>query len=169
MASATTSCPQLCNLRGLDSSLYPDGIRSPLSWQPAGFSSPSILGIFCHLPSACVQPGELGDGRCLLKADILLVLQACIINKAVLTLNVQYESAAGESGSCWVWPKSYSWKQGKTLSLLLIFGLEFDAMCNMSLPAYPPAPQRPTRPCLFGFLSFSSATARSLSLTGITL
>lgn len=143
LAPATSTCPQLCILQGLHSSLHPDGICSPLSWQPAAFSSPSILDISCHPFSACVQLRELGDGRCLFKADILLVLRACIINKTALTLNVQYESAPGESGSCWVWPKSYSWKQGRTLSLLLIFGLGFDAMCNMSLPAYPPAPERP--------------------------
>lgn len=169
MASDTSSCPQLCTLCGLHPSPCPDGIRSLLSWQLAAFSSPSILGISYHHFSACVQPRKLSGGRCLFKADILLVLQACIINKTFLTLNVQCESAAGASGSCRVWTKSPSWKQGSVLSLLLILGLDFDAMCNMSLPAYLPAPQSPPRPCSFAFLSFSSATARSLSLTGVTL
>lgn len=143
-------------------------IRCPLSWQQPPSAHPASWISCCCSPSACVQPGEWGGGRCLFKTDVLLVLPACIINKSSLTLDVQDETAAGESGSVWVWPMSHSWKQGRILSLFLRFGLEFDAMWNMSLPAYPPAPQRPPRPCPLGFLSFSSATARSLPLTGVT-
>ena len=107
-----------------------------------------------------MQPGELGSGRHLLKTDILLVLQACIINKASLTWHVQYETATGDGGSFWVWPKSYSWKQeGSYLCSSSLTQLE--AMCNMSLPAYPPVLQKKPRLHTLDLLSFSSVTAAS--------
>lgn len=90
------------------------------------------------------------------------------MNKTSLTLNVQCETATGKGGSFWVWPKSRSWKQGRILSLLLKFGLELDAMCNTSLPAYPPAPQRLPSLGSLGSLSFPSAFARAPLLTGVT-
>lgn len=166
MASATYPRPQLCGLLGLCSSHPPTGIPTLGSWLPSAHLRSWIS--CCHPSSVCVQPGELGGGRRLCKTDIRLVLRACIINKTSLTWHVQYEPAAGHSGSFWVWPKSHSWKQGGILSLLLEFVLEFDAMCNMSPRAYPPSPQGPPRPCSLGFLSFSSATARSLPLTSVT-
>lgn len=114
LAPAPSSHPQLCVVQGLRS-LHPDGIRSPLPWQLAAFSSPCILDIFC--PPSALPVFSQGSW---VVSGVSSKLTSCLcFGPALLTRPpwhwVSNESAAGASGSCWVWPKSHwLWKQLET-------------------------------------------------------